>query len=696
MSRTRLHFWVALASGLTVLMVAVVDLRGASPGPLSTVHERVPELSGRLGCNDCHGGFMQEMSGACLDCHEEIQIHLESSAGLHGALEDAQAQACGICHSEHHGATFQLVNAQSFIMASARSPEEFDHAFVGVDLQGAHLELGCIECHENASVSVLEEGQHRFLGLDRDCASCHEDPHDGAMQLSCNACHVQTDFGDVGLPRHSEFLHLTGGHAGLSCRECHAQGDPHALEAMGGLRKAAPRHCESCHASPHSTSFVDGIALLASLAPEDTCLGCHAAEHVGFAAAGSVLAPEQHARSGFPIDAPHDGLDCAACHDSAHADFDARYPGRRSDDCAACHADPHGEQFAGGPFGEAGCIACHEPHGFDPPRFGAEQHERAALPLTDSHLGLECFECHADPAAGEPRVFRGMSSECESCHDDAHGGAFDPAAAGAGAVAHGLCAHCHRATAFDDVARDDFNHHRWTGFGVVGAHAQAECETCHVPATEADAFGRTFGRVEDAFGAFAGCVTCHEDPHGGTFDTPDRPSVIDGRSDCARCHQEDSFRVLRRDFDHARWTGFPLEGGHAHVACTDCHLPSGWLESGRRTESQASRSWSAARGVECAACHASPHGGQFDRGGPSDCAHCHNVGDDFHDLVFNHNRDTRFPLGRGHAALSCDACHKPWVQGDVDIVRYRGLGTECTDCHGVHRDQLRSSRGKRQ
>ena len=33
--KTRLHMWVALASALFVFGIAVVDLRGASPGALS-------------------------------------------------------------------------------------------------------------------------------------------------------------------------------------------------------------------------------------------------------------------------------------------------------------------------------------------------------------------------------------------------------------------------------------------------------------------------------------------------------------------------------------------------------------------------------------------------------------------------------------------------------------------------------------
>ena len=44
----------------------------------------------------------------------------------------------------------------------------------------------------------------------------------------------------------------------------------------------------------------------------------------------------------------------------------------------------------------------------------------------------------------------------------------------------------------------------------------------------------------------------------GEFDKRGRPPVIEGRTSCARCHDNTSFRTLEK-FDHGAWTGFPLD-----------------------------------------------------------------------------------------------------------------------------------------
>jgi hypothetical protein len=216
---------------------------------------------------------------------------------------------------------------------------------------------------------------------------------------------------------------------------------------------------------------------------------------------------------------------------------------------------------------------------------------------------------------------------------------------------------------------------------VLGAHAQSACTVCHVPRAERDAAGRLFGRVEENFGAFEGCATCHEDPHGGRFDVARLPADVEGRTDCARCHGESSFRSLARDFEHGFWTGFALAGAHAEARCSACHAPL----PGPGAEG---RTLAFAAGPDCADCHEDPHAGQFaDEFGRSDCRRCHDSRPA--DLLsFDHERDARFALGDAHRALACDACHPRVVQEDLAFVRYRPLGTECADCHGDNAEVL--------
>ena len=65
--------------------------------------------------------------------------------------------------------------------------------------------------------------------------------------------------------------------------------------------------------------------------------------------------------------------------------------------------------------------------------------------------------------------------------------------------------------------------------------------------------------------AFERCADCHEDPHGRDFL---------GERDCGICHRERGFRadaLAAKGFEHARDTGFALEGAHGAVACAGCH-----------------------------------------------------------------------------------------------------------------------------
>ena len=371
-------------------------------------------------------------------------------------------------------------------------------------------------------------------------------------------------------------------------------------------RRARPtaRDCIACHASPHSSRFANGAAETALKPLGASCVVCHAAAHTLFREPSLTITAEQHALSGYLLDAPHDKPLCADCHDPHVPDFTQRYPGRSQDACSACHADPHGGQFAVGPFAAQECTACHDRAHFVPNTFTAEQHALSKLVLDGTPATTECNACHTQPAPDAPRLFQGADAHCAACHSDAHGGFFDEEFTAEQLPEHGSCEACHTTTAFAQIPEPGFDHQRFTDFAIVGAHAQSECASCHPAAAAPDESGRTFGRVEEHFGTFSGCVTCHADPHQGRFDTPGSPGEVEGRTDCARCHDESSFRAFPRGFDHGRWTGFQLIGAHGEVACSACHEPLHAPDSVGRT-------WQAALGSACSDCHFDPHAGQF-------------------------------------------------------------------------------------
>lgn len=146
----------------------------------------------------------------------------------------------------------------------------------------------------------------------------------------------------------------------------------------------------------------------------------------------------------------------------------------------------------------------------------------------------------------------------------------------------------------------------------------------------------------------------------------------DVKGDCVMCHAEHAGLdgELRpfdtRQFDHARVTGFGLDGKHARVAadCTACHKSRSFL----------------AASANCASCHTDVHKGTLGK----DCAACHSSQVGFKELGgrFDHQKSA-FPLLGAHRTVTCASCHRNNVFKGVRFA-------SCTDCH---RDPHRQSSG---
>ncbi len=686
------HLLILFCSLIGVLSVAVVDMSRTAPGKITRVHGVESDLDKGQNCAACHGGIFESMGDACLECHSVIEEHLEKDIGLHGRLAAVEADRCSTCHSEHHGEEFAMVNLQSFVQAGIADPAKFDHNMVDFDMQGKHLELDCTECHTFANHEIVPEGARRYIGLSSDCASCHEDPHEGAMRQGCSNCHSQTGFEVQHLDRHEEFFPLVGSHGQAACIDCHDPEGPRSIAAqMSGEADEEERTCIACHESPHRERFLLGNALAVDEAKGASCSACHDPTHEEFRGDAGELTAEEHALSGFDLGEPHGDVACDDCHDPRAKKFRARFPGRKRDDCASCHESPHGEQFVGDPFSNNKCTSCHDLTAFEPHAFTADKHAQAAIELSGVHGTLDCDSCHEPVEANETRIFRGTPNRCEQCHDDAHDQFFAPRQKKRGTPKEGECGVCHTTETFTDVPESRFRHGNWTGFRLQGAHAQNRCESCHERSPEPDESGRTFGRIADHFGEVKDCATCHGDPHEGQFDQGDSPTEVDGRAGCLRCHGESSFRALPFGFGHVRWTGFALTGAHKEADCAACHTPI----RGQASAELAGRTWERAPGNQCFNCHADPHASQFAEDGAIDCARCHKATKSFADLRFRHDLDSRFPLDTQHESLECSACHKSYSLEDRKVVRYRPLGIACADCHGVNEDVLRKSRRNR-
>lgn len=634
-----------------------------------------------LGCADCH----PRADAALLRAGEKRFLGLD--AGCQSCHEDPHqgrmARACADCHAESR--------AFGELGSFAHTPD--------FPLRGAHAIADCRSCHPRDGPWSVEAVGSRSPPPARTCADCHPSPHaqrfvEGAAAMlgkaagaSCAECHPSEPGGfRAALRASSAALHAASGfalappHERADCSACHPAGPEFAARHPG----RGADDCAACHADPHGAQFLE---------PRERalrCIDCH--EPQAFEPPRFDLA--MHARTGFALEQSHARVACHACHlvDERIAHGGRVFRGL-SGACASCHADAHPEGFvarAADPSVASArdCARCHLPSSFaDVPEGGFDHGRDAGFALEGAHARARCEACHARSDApdalgrrfGRVSVLFGEPARaCFTCHADAHAGRFDrPGLPLVVAGAEG-CARCHSTERFDHGARAGFDHALWTGHALDGAHAFAACELCHAPRAEPDALGRRFGRVEEVFGGpVEQCSSCHPDPHGARFDAPGLPALVDGRASCARCHDTLSFRTGHERFEHARWTGFALDGAHAALACVACHpAPADARE----------RRFGPAAGQDCAACHADPHAGQFAVRGATDCARCHASTTSFATLAFDHARDARFALDAQHAKLDCAACHKAWpLPGGGSAVRYKPLGTECSDCHASGR-----------
>ena len=264
---------------------------------------------------------------------------------------------------------------------------------------------------------------------------------------------------------------------------------------------------------------------------------------------------------------------------------------------------------------EGDCTQCHG---------GASDQPQKAL----------CLDCHTELAADlkSGEGFHGLfpaarNNECVTCHTDHEGRNADITLRGTGV--------------FD---------HRFTDFPLTAAHARAPCEACHAQGNP----------HREAPGT---CVDCHrdDDVHGGSVGTQ-----------CLDCHTEERWNDWR--FDHAT-TGYSLTGGHATVACQDCHQANNFKSASRN----------------CVSCHAVDDVHEGSNG--TRCSQCHST-TRWEGLNFNHGKETGFPLTAGHAGLACQSCHStPDFRNDAEAAceschladdHHQGRnGTDCGSCHNT-------------
>jgi len=331
------------------------------------------------------------------------------------------------------------------------------------------------------------------------------------------------------------------------------------------------------------------------------CASCHT-EHEGRDAdiVGLDARSFDHALTDFLLLGKHEQAACNDCHEPDRRHRDTPH------DCLSCHEadNPHGQTLG------TECGDCHTPNDWLEVDF---DHDATGYPLIGKHQGPACLDCHAD------NTFTNTPTTCFDCHadDDAHEGRSG-----------NECGNCHSPLGWNDTR---FDHNRDTQFMLDGKHAEQSCDACHSPDPFADQLS-------------TGCVSCHleDDNHEGLLG-----------EQCESCHATSAWTDVR--FDHAIDTGHALNGAHADIECSACHVEP---------------AFEVAPATDCHACHAEDDAHDGTMG--TSCDDCHNESSWEEDVLFDHGL-TRFPLLGKHEETECSECHESHS--------FRDAPERCVDCH---------------
>jgi hypothetical protein len=499
----------------------------------------------------------------------------------------------------------------------------------------------CLACHKPINERQLDKkGLHATpKAMGKPCQLCHTEHKGRGKDIMGFAAFGGRDKFDHSI---TGFV-LDGKHAETKCNQCHTQKTASGTQTF---LKASPA-CASCHQIPHGEVRE----------PLRRCERCHDAKSWR---AVARLDFDHDRDTRYPLEKKHDGVACENCHakrgngaaqppsiKSLKSDppsktsagarrLTFRWP-QWSFDCMPCHENVHGESL----FGQKKCNLCHSAK-VEFTRVNFDHNRRTRFPLDGAHADPKkapCQACHKKDDRKKP------DRACETCHADVHKDRFDK-------VSNRDCAVCHSANNFTTDLR--FDHGARTKFPLTGAHQHADCRACHRGKGPTD-YERLDGLVEKVAGTRRTQVACmgchkHENVHQKQY-TNDK---------CLDCHKmagvvETKPRAIN-EF-HGPQSRFPLTEGHRGVECARCHPNNVFTKTP----------------LQCGpACHPDElHKGTLG----TDCLKCH-TGGRWEARLFDHDKDTKWPLVGNHKDVLCEGCHPR-----RDFANNRGKGVKCINCH---------------
>lgn len=325
---------------------------------------------------------------------------------------------------------------------------------------------------------------------------------------------------------------------------------------------------------------------------------------------------DHDAQTGYPLEGAHAQAACLRCHNDRGPVQVYVMRG-----CGGCHPDPHTATLG------LDCQKCHDQMSWQPTGLIAE-HAQTRFPLSGAHVAAPCESCHTGATAGQ---FRGAPTECDLCHQADLARATVPDHATNGWITN--CDRCHMPVAWERAyIAHDF-------FPLVGGHAGLDCMQCHTSGT--------LGSIP------SDCYSCHATDY---QQAPEHVALA-FPTECAECHAITAWTPAT--YQHA---AFALTGGHAGLACAECHTSGtlGTIPS------------------DCYSCHADDYQQAPDhvtQSFPTTCEQCHNTSA-WLPAAYEH---TTFPLTGGHAGLDCTQCHTSGTFGPIP--------SNCYSCHATDYQQ---------
>lgn len=426
------------------------------------------------------------------------------------------------------------------------------------------------------------------------------------------------------------------------CMDCHKEvrKDIHLKQGFHGLNNKTASDCKTCHT-----------------------------DHKGRDAKIVLLNPLtfNHKNTDFLLKDSHQQVDCNACHLPKKKFRDAKH------DCIDCHKNNDVHE---GELGQE-CNDCHSEKTWSDTRF---DHSKTKFKLKGKHKKTACLSCHIT------ETYTDAPTKCYSCHqvNDIHNNRFGED-----------CKDCHNETKWDAISFD----HDQTDYRLTGQHKKANCNSCHTQNLFKEKLATTCidcHREDDSHNGRNGqkCKSCHTTK---TWETKfnhqktDFPLIGQHKelvctschkgdvykdelpTQCFDCHQQDDVHLKSQGeqcsnchnetdwidqilFDHDV-TPFPLAGLHSSVSCEDCHSSANFKDA----ESK------------CISCHQEDDIHKKSLG--QDCQQCHTPSS-WNFWLFDHDKQTEYPLTGKHTGLVCEACHaEPVTKNKLEIP------SECNDCH---------------